>query len=165
VIAIDVVDVTLAIQTGENLLLIMAMVQIPSPHFWHLQEMYRFMYDRFTRVIFCMIVILPLSEFANSYILSKLKILWKGRRLWLRSLLSSISGEVLVAITGNLILFAGKYALWHLIQIIFASFIIKAIFSSCTAWLCAVIARQIKKAEKLDVYDYNINYNPFKFFS
>lgn len=143
--------------------LIMAMVHFPSPRFFHLRHLYIFMYDRFVRVVLCMAAFIPVSEFINSYILSRLKILWAGKWLWVRSLTSSLTGELVIAVLGNVILFAGHDSFMHLLQIIFASFAIKAVFSTFSAVPCAIIANIIKRAEGIDVYDHNISYNPFKF--
>ena len=74
--------------------MIMVLVHVPTPPFWHLQHQYQFMYDRFTRVILCFALFIPASEFINSYIISKLKIFCRGRWLWLRSLTSSLTGRI-----------------------------------------------------------------------
>ena len=60
--------------------LIMLMVHLPVPSFFLKQQhLYQALYDKFPRVIICMLVFIPVSEFINAYILSKLKVLWQGR--------------------------------------------------------------------------------------
>lgn len=142
---------------------IMLLVHIPAAPFWKLQPYYIMMYDRFSRVILCMAIFIPLSEFTNSYILSKLKIMFGGRLLWLRSLTSSVTGEFVIAVLGNFALFAGTYTAKQVGYAIFASFVVKTTFSMVAAYPCVLIASKLKLSEQLDVYDTGVNYNPFKF--
>jgi uncharacterized integral membrane protein (TIGR00697 family) len=106
-----------------------------------------------------------IGEFSNSYVLAKMKIVTKGKHLWLRLLASTALGQTLdngLAYLGAF-LFAGYFS-WHqLPNLIFST------VAFCTAWeflatpVTYKIASFLKKAEGLDIYDRGTNFNPFSF--
>lgn len=101
--------------------------------------------------------------FINIYAISKLKILTKGKYFWLRSIGSSTVGEAVLVIVSMPILFAGMISGQNLLKVIVFTYLYKIIFAIMIALPAAIIATILKRIEQIDVYDYNINFNPFKF--
>ena len=100
------------------------------------------------------------GEFSNSFVLSKMKIMTKGKWLWSRTISSTIVGEGLDSIIFIIVAFAGTplfvaiMILWHwLVKIA-----IEVIFTPLTY----LIVNYLKKSESIDTYDYNINFNPIR---
>lgn len=144
------------------LCIIIGMVHLPSPKYWHHQHEFRVVLAPLYRVLLSNLILIPLTEFANVIALSKLKILTRGKLFWLRSLLSSITGELILAVLGNIITFWKVLAPIQLAGVILSSFGIKLIFTAAAIIPATIIVKQLKKSEKLDIYDYNTSFNPFK---
>ena len=109
------------------------------------------------------------GEFFNSIIHSRMKVLMKGRFLWVRTIGSSIAGEFL-----DSFVFVGLASLtgvfpWQLFTtLVLTNYIIKLSVEVLVTPLSYLSVWLLKKAEgseqvPLDVYDTDIKYNPFKF--
>ncbi len=102
------------------------------------------------------------GEFINSYILAKLKIKTKGKMLWLRTIGSTVFGQLFDTTIFLLIAFAGVVP-WNLIWIIWIS---NYIFKIGTEIILLPVTYRVvswlKKKENEDFYDVNTNFNPLK---
>lgn len=100
------------------------------------------------------------GEFSNSFVLAKIKIMTKGRWLWIRTISSTIIGEgfdTTIFIIGAYIgasFFTPSMILWHWL----AKVIIEIIFTPVTY----IIINYLKKNESIDTYDFRTNFNPLR---
>lgn len=102
-----------------------------------------------------------LSAFVNSYAISKLKILVRGKYFWLRSLLSTAVGEALFIFTWGILGFYTEFPFALLLHFMLISYISKLIYNILLITPVSIITTILKKKEKMDVYDYHVNFNPF----
>jgi uncharacterized PurR-regulated membrane protein YhhQ (DUF165 family) len=132
---------------------------LQDPHAYH------YLFDGIGLFTVAVLVSALLGNTINMIILSKWKIALKGRYFWMRSLTTSSIAAAFYSIASVLIVGApylsDKTALL-VIKIIIISFVSKlvtlAIFATPAAIFCAIL----KRIEGVDVYDYGVNYNPFK---
>ena len=101
------------------------------------------------------------SIFLNSYIISKWKIMVKGRIFWLRSLGATAIGEALFILTWGLLGFSGQFELHTLFQLMLASFFCKIIYNIFAIVPTSIITSLLKNREAIDAFDYNVKFNPF----
>lgn len=101
------------------------------------------------------------SIFLNSYIISKWKLLVKGRIFWLRSLGSTAIGEALFILIWGFLGFSKQFDIQTLLQLMLASYLCKIIYNIFTIIPISIITTLLKNSEKVDVFDYNIKFNPF----
>jgi uncharacterized integral membrane protein (TIGR00697 family) len=101
------------------------------------------------------------GDICNSYVLAKLKIWDRGKRLWIRFVASSIVGEGV-----NTALFYG-IALHNvlpqrlLMRGVLLGWTIKVIVEVVMLPVSYAVVRFLKRAEVVDHYDYDTNFNPF----
>jgi len=138
-----------------------ALTKLPSPEYWHHQEAYDFVIGQLPKMFTAHFIFIPICAFVNSYIISKWKILASGKRFGVRSVTSSIAGEFLYAILICLVVFYGTLPFSKIAITMVVSFSLKVIYTFLLAYPAVLIAEFIKSKEKIDVYDYDINYNPF----
>ena len=100
----------------------------------------------------------------NVYIVSKLKIPFEGKLFWVRSILSTaVSGFFLVAII-IAIGFTGKDLNLEQSWIMFKStYSLEILYALLLVIPAALTTKFLKRAENVDVYDINTNFNPFDF--
>jgi len=101
------------------------------------------------------------GDICNSFVLAKLKIWDKGKRLWLRFVASTIVGEgintglfygiALHNVLPERMLFRGVLMGWSL----------KVIVEVLMLPLSYFVVRRLKRTEGVDYYDYETNFNPF----
>lgn len=141
--------------------LLFLIIKLPSPSYWHHQNEYNFVIGQLPKMFMAHFIILPAAAFLNSYIISRWKILVKGRIFVIRSIGSSLIGELVYAILICLIVFYGTLPLNKILITAAASFLTKAVYSVLLSYPAVFIANFIRKKEGIDAYDYGINYNPF----
>ena len=86
------------IWTGFAALLFMAfmawvVVQLPPADGWPGQEAYEFVFGNSWRIVLASMIAFWVGEFANSYVLAKMKVWTQGRHLWMRTIGSTVVGQ------------------------------------------------------------------------
>ena len=104
------------------------------------------------------------GKFVDSTIHSRMKVLMKGRLLWLRAIGSSVVGQFLDSLIFVSIASLTGIFPWELfLSLVFTNCLLKVSFEVIFTPLTYLSVWLLKKAECLDVYDRGIKYNPFKF--
>lgn len=103
------------------------------------------------------------GEFTNSFILAKLKIITKGRWLWIRTITSTLGGEFTDTVIFVFIATLFRVFPWELFIILsFTNYLFKVgievVMTPFTYWVVTVL----KRIESEDYYDTNTNFNPFR---
>ena len=102
------------------------------------------------------------GSFANSFVMAKMKIWSQGRRLWQRTIGSTLIGE---AIDSSLFYFIAFYAIWpdaQVLTIAVAQFVLKTSWEIVMTPVTYRVVAFLKQAENEDWYDTNTNFTPFR---
>src|SRR3989338_5124392 len=132
----------------------------PAP-FWPNQGAYEIIFGIVPRIVLASIVGYFVGEFCNSYVLSKIKILMRGKHLWIRTISSTIVGEGVDTFLFVTIGFIGTIPTGNLVMVIISGYLFKVFYEILATPLTYLIVNRLKKAEGVDVYDVGVNYNPF----
>ncbi len=105
-----------------------------------------------------------MGEFSNSYVLARMKIVTRGRWVWMRTIGSTLVGQGIDTVAFFTIATAlGVFPPGLFITLIVTNYILKVgvevLFTPATLRLIAAL----KRAEQEDVYDYGTRFNPFRF--
>jgi uncharacterized integral membrane protein (TIGR00697 family) len=103
------------------------------------------------------------GEFANSFVLAKLKIATRGRWLWTRTIGSTLIGEGLDTLIFISIAFWGIIPPPLLLTAILTQWTLKVLYEVIATPLTYVIVGFLKRREHLDTYDYQTNFSPLLF--
>jgi len=101
------------------------------------------------------------GEFANSFVLAKMKIWTKGRFLWTRTIGSTIVGEGLDATVFIIIAFGGTLSWPLIVGIILTHWLVKTGYEVVATPFTYRVVNFLKRKEGVDTYDYDTNFNPF----
>ena len=103
-----------------------------------------------------------IGEFSNSMVLSRLKVVMKGRALWVRAIGSSLVGELLDSLVFVLVAsFTGVFG-WELFtSLVLTNYFFKISVEVLFFPITFLTVRKLKKAEGVDAYDVEVNFNPF----
>lgn len=132
-----------------------------SPAAWPNQAVYAKAFEKLPRVVFSSIFAIMIGAFINAYILTKWKILLKGKYFLLRTLGASSIGEFIFTISAYLIEFFGIVSLSHIFSLIAVSYTIKLIVNLLLSTPISLAATWLKRTEKINEHDFNIKFNPF----
>jgi hypothetical protein len=133
---------------------------IPASPIWPGQEAYQAILGFAPRVLLASFAGYLVGEFANSIILSRLKLATRGRWLWLRTIGSTIIGQGLDTAVFITIAFAGPsfmpvIILYHWL----AKVAIEVAATPVTYWAVGYL----KRKDGVDAYDERVSLNPFSF--
>ena len=102
------------------------------------------------------------GEFSNAIILSRMKIMLKGRLLWVRTIGSSIAGEFLDSLVFvGIATLAGIFSRELFLPLILCNYFLKLSLEIILTPVTYFTVGTLKKAEDLDVYDEGIKYKFF----
>ncbi len=136
---------------------------MPPAPFWHGNVSFQYVFGHILRAYSALTIASVVGNFINIYAISKWKIHLRGKYFWLRSLLSTGIGELTFTLIGGTIAYAGLEPWSKIVFLMMDGYLFKMIYAAIAVWPAYLIAMLLKQAEKTDVYDYGINYNPLKF--
>lgn len=137
-------------------------VYLPHPAYWENQEAYQIVMGTTPRVAVASFAGYLFGEFSNSILLSKIKVATNGKKLWLRTILSTVVGEGLDSVIFILISFLGTMENSVVFKMILFQYLFKVSYEAIFTPLTYVVVNVIKKAEGIDTYDKDIKYNVIK---
>ncbi len=137
-------------------------VYLPPAPGWEMQEAFASILSQTPRIVFGSIVAFWCGSFLNAWIMAKMKILMQGRRLWLRTIASTIGGEAIDSLLFTSLAFAGVWPRSLVIQVIFWNFILKTGYEILATPLTYLIVHRLKRSERSDPYDTKTNFSPFR---
>ena len=137
-------------------------IHLPSPVFWKGQSAYIFVFNSLIRFIAAGTLANLASNFANIYLVSKFKIPFEGRFFWIRSICATLISDFIMVVIVIIVGFYGKeidlHNTWVLLK---STYVLEVVYAFALIIPVAYIARILKRAENVDVFDDDINYNPF----
>ncbi len=134
---------------------------LPAAAEWGRQQAYMDILGTAPRIVLASLVAYFSGEFTNSFILAKMKIITKGKHLWMRTIGSTIFGQVVDTLIFSFIAFYGELPMPLLWEIIIANYIVKTSIEALFTPITYKVVNWLKKEETEDYYDYNTNFNPF----
>lgn len=133
--------------------LFMLMIKMPYPSTWSGQEALINILGTTPRILVAGLIAYLFGGLSNSIIMSKLKVITRGKYLWLRTILSTIVGEgldCLIFVTG---VFWNELNYKEILEIICSQFVWKVSYEIIFTPITYVVIGRIKKIESIDVYD------------
>jgi uncharacterized integral membrane protein (TIGR00697 family) len=138
-------------------------VALPPATFWKNQAAYEVAFGTTWRIAAASMVAYFCGEFANSFILAKMKILTAGKHLWMRTIGSTIVGEAVDSSLFYPLAFynSGIIPNDKLPLVMLAQFVGKVAVEVLFTPLTYKVVNALKRAEGEDYYDRNTNFSPF----
>jgi uncharacterized integral membrane protein (TIGR00697 family) len=107
------------------------------------------------------LVALFAGQFINDYVLAKMKLLTKGKYLWTRTIGSTVAGEAADSTFFYTIALYSVIPNGLLLRSIASAWFIKVMIEVLITPITYYVVRKLKKAENVDYFDQNTNFNPF----
>ena len=136
-------------------------IALPYPSFWKDQAAYTLVLGFTPRLVIGSLIAYFAGEFANSSVLSKVKILTKGRWLWVRTIGSTIVGEGIDTLLFIFISFFGVVPFTIMLGMVLAQYVWKVSYEVIATPLTYWLVGWVKHKEGFDTFDYGVRYNPF----
>jgi uncharacterized integral membrane protein (TIGR00697 family) len=133
---------------------------LPPASFWDGQAAYERILGYTPRLLVASFLAYLVGEFANSFVLAKMKIATNGRWLWTRTIGSTLVGQGLDSLVFITLAFVGTIPLAALASAIVTQWLAKSVYEAAATPLTYRVVNFLKQQEGLDVYDYDTRFNP-----
>jgi queuosine precursor transporter len=138
-------------------------ISLPALPSWTRGEAYAEILGTSSRLMAISVFTYFIGEFANAYIVAKLKIWMKGRLFWARALCGSWIGEGIETSLFIPLAFYGTLPNDELLRLAGFFYSFKVCYALCAMPLLNYLVNILKRRENLDIFDSKTNFNPFLF--
>ncbi|MCP5112569.1 MAG: queuosine precursor transporter [bacterium] len=155
-----------AIWTGffaSALLSVMGLIIValpPAPD-WHNQDAFETVFGMVPRMVVASLVAYWAGEFANAFVMAKLKLRTQGKMLWVRTIGSTVVGQFVDTTVLMIIAFGGSLTKELIATLIISGYLGKVLYEAAATPVTYWVVNTLKRKEGVDTYDHSTNFNPF----
>ena len=140
----------------------MLVVWLPAAPDFKDQAAFETIFGFVPRMIAASLVAYWAGEFTNSYVMARMKVLSNGKSLWMRTIGSTIVGQLVDSTVIMTLAFAGRESWPTIANLIFSGYIGKVLYEAAATPVTYLVVNGLKRAEGVDVYDEKTDFNPFR---
>ena len=139
-------------------------VKLPPDAGWTGQAAYESVFGQVPRIVLASIIAFWAGEFANSFVLAKMKIWTQGRHLWSRTIGSTIVGQGVDSLLFYPLAFYGApdWPVEAMLMVMASQFILKVCWEVLLTPVTYAVVGFLKRREGVDVFDTDTDFTPFK---
>jgi hypothetical protein len=157
---------------GCNLLAVLIIwvsIELPPAPFWRIgsfaspqssQQAYQAIFGFTPRILAASFVAYLVGEFLNSFVLAKMKIATRGRHLWMRTIGSTLVGQLVDSGIFILLTFYGTISSSALGPLVVTQWLMKSAYETVITPFTYIVVNYLKRVEEEDYYDRKTNFNP-----
>jgi queuosine precursor transporter len=138
-------------------------VGMPAAPGWDGQSHYEYVFGSTPRIVFSSLIAFWAGEFANSFTLAKLKLYTSGRFLWVRTIGSTIAGEMVDSLVFYPLAFLGAHG-WtpeQVLKVLMTNYVLKVMWEVVATPVTYQVVNFLKRIENEDYYDRDTKFTPF----
>ncbi|MFN7095994.1 MAG: VUT family protein [Gammaproteobacteria bacterium] len=143
--------------------LVSKVISLPPPLDWPGQASYDFVFGDILHFVFSGTIAVLASSFVNVYLIAKMKVLLDGKYYCLRNIISTAAGGFILIAIIVVFVYLPALGVKEAFQMAYDIYALELFYTIIFVFPSWAICGFLKKYEHLDVYDYNIKFNPFKF--
>ena len=142
----------------------LVVVALPPDPGWTGQAAYESVFGQVPRIVFASITAFWAGEFANSFVLAKMKVWTEGRHLWTRTIGSTIVGQGIDSLIFYPLAFYGApdWPVDAMLAVMASQFFLKVGWEVLLTPVTYVVVGWLKRREGIDVYDEATDFTPFR---
>ena len=146
------------------LLWVMAQIttSLPAAPEFRNQEAFEKVFAFLPRVLAGSLVAYWCGEFANAFVMSKMKLVTKGKLLWTRTIGSTVVGQFVDTVVVITIVFIGVYDFPTMLNLMFTGYVFKVVYEAIATPVTYWVVNSLKRAEGVDTFDEGVSFNPFR---
>jgi uncharacterized integral membrane protein (TIGR00697 family) len=138
-------------------------IALPAAPDWKNQQAFATVFGVIPRILAASLIAFWAGEFANSYTMARLKLLTNGRKLWTRTIGSTIVGQAVDTTLVITLTFAGTVGAHTLLRIIGTGYLLKVAYEVLATPITYLVINWLKRTEQSDAFDRHESFNPFSF--
>ncbi len=159
---------------GCNLLAVIVIwlsIQLPPAPFWNIgpwkdpqiaQQAYASIFGFTPRLLLASFIAYLLGEFLNSFVLAKMKVATGGKHLWLRTIGSTLLGQLADSGVFIFLAFYGLVPGAELRGLIITQWLLKSLYEAAVTPFTYLFVNYLKKVEQEDYFDRDTKFSPLR---
>ena len=137
-------------------------IRVPGSEHFSNQSAFASVLGNTQRIAIASFIAFLCGSFLNAYVMSKMKIMQRGRGFSIRAVASTLVGESADSIVFFSIAFIGQVPNEVLLTLILTQTGMKTAYEILALPITNIIVKWVKKHEQTDTYDNEVSYNPLK---
>ena len=125
------------------------------------QSTYESVFGSTWRIVVASITAFWAGEFVNSFVMAKMKVLTKGRALWMRTIGSTFVGQGVDSLIFYPIAFYGIWTTEAVLTVMVTNWALKVVWEAVLTPVTYVVVNRLKAAEGVDLFDIDTDFSPF----
>lgn len=139
----------------------LVVVNLPPAAGWEGQAALESVFGSTWRIVAASLLAFWAGEFANSYVLAKMKLLTNGRWLWTRTLGSTGVGALVDSLIFYPVAFLGVWETRTVIVVLFTNYGLKVLWEVLATPFTYAFVNWLKRVENEDYFDRDTDFTPF----
>jgi queuosine precursor transporter len=140
----------------------LAVVHLPAAPTWTDQAVFEKVFNFVPRLVIASLIAYWAGEFANSFVMAKMKLLTGGRHLWMRTIGSTVVGQAVDTVIVITLIFWPEQPLSTLAALMISGYVGKVIYEAAATPLTYLIVNFLKRKEGVEVFDRGSDFSPFR---
>lgn len=137
-------------------------IVVPSAPFWPNQEAFATVLGNTPRIVVASLSAYLIGSFLNAIVMSRMKVLTKGKGFSARAIASTLIGESADSFVFITIAFAGIFPFGVLLTMIFTQAMLKTVYEILILPVTIWVVGAVKRIEGVDTYDTDLSYHLFR---
>jgi uncharacterized integral membrane protein (TIGR00697 family) len=148
--------------SGLMMVISMIIVALPPSPDWPFQEAYATVLGFMPRLVIASLIAYWAGEFANSFVMARMKVITEGRYLWMRTIGSTMVGQAVDTLLVMIIAFAGVMSNRDIVSVIIWGYLAKVAYEAAMTPVTYAVVNWLKRVEGVDILDRDTDFNPFR---
>jgi queuosine precursor transporter len=136
-------------------------VSLPAAPGWEGQAAYESVFGQTPRIVAASCLAFWAGEFANSFVMAKMKIWSNGKHLWQRTIGSTAVGQAVDSAIFYPLAFLGVWPTSQVITVAATNYVLKVAWEAFLTPVTYKVVNGLKRTEGVDVYDRGTDFTPF----
>ena len=128
-------------------------IQLPPAPGWPLQKEFETIFSLVPRIVIASMIGYLAGELTNSFVMSKLKVITRGQYLWIRTISSTIAGQLVDTFIFAFVAFGGIFPSSLLIVSSLWGWAFKVAYETCATPITYYIVGKLKRLEGVEHFD------------
>jgi uncharacterized integral membrane protein (TIGR00697 family) len=137
-------------------------VSLPPAQGWGGQAAYESVFGNTWRIVFASLTAFWAGEFANSFVLARMKVLTQGKHLWTRTIGSTVVGQGVDSLLFYPLAFLGIWTSDQVLTVMVTNWALKVGWEVILTPVTYAVVGFLKRREGLDIYDSHTDFTPFR---
>ena len=133
----------------------------PAPEF-HDQQAFATVFNFVPRTIAASLSAYWCGEFANSFVMAKMKLWTNGKYLWTRTIGSTLVGQAVDTTVVMILIFGGSVSIGTIANLIGSGYLFKVTYEVLATPMTYAVVNFLKRREAGEIFDTATNFNPFR---